>query len=384
MIAKALREFIRVSQGKIVVGISAFEGQEDAGIVHSPEVDAPRLPIVKQTREWWTQMFEDVGLHPDRDMWQSFNQSLESLGPDWKTRQGASGEWFALQFVGGALAQVTAPGAGERSSGDTPLTMKYDALGLYADTSPITEAAPAPSGQQGKLEKQRKKEAKEEEDRARMEKGGPPPGFSAEDWSSYLKRAAYGELEHQSKRKHLEVMRVRAKTHLDENMQYKEGRGTGYMDYLQDNINQAKEDVVRLREQINAVRRDISSRHDKISEQSKALKKARKAPQQAKFQAKIANMQMEVDQRASEAGMLQTELMNRNAELDSFFSKRVQAHRDRRAREEKLSEAYEEALKKLDEQHELTSHKHGIRLYHPRKDRQKDEDKGGKKKKHSG
>ena len=210
MIAKALREFIRVSQGKIVVGISAFEGQEDAGIVHSPEVDAPRLPIVKQTREWWTQMFEDVGLHPDRDMWQSFNQSLESLGPDWKTRQGASGEWFALQFVGGALAQVTAPGAGERSSGDTPLTMKYDALGLYADTSPITEAAPAPSGQQGKLEKQRKKEAKEEEDRARMEKGGPPPGFSAEDWSSYLKRAAYGELEHQSKRKHLEVMRVRA------------------------------------------------------------------------------------------------------------------------------------------------------------------------------
>ena len=143
MIAKALREFIRVSQGKIVVGISAFEGQEDAGIVHSPEVDAPRLPIVKQTREWWTQMFEDVGLHPDRDMWQSFNQSLESLGPDWKTRQGASGEWFALQFVGGALAQVTAPGAGERSSGDTPLTMKYDALGLYADTSPITEAAPA-------------------------------------------------------------------------------------------------------------------------------------------------------------------------------------------------------------------------------------------------
>lgn len=376
MVSKVLRELIRVSAGRLVVGISAYEGQSDAQITYSPEVDSPNIPKSMQTRQWWTQVFEDVGLRPDREVWRSFNMSLESLGPEWKNGPGSSGEWFNLQYVGGGKESEAPEDANQRSTGDTPLTMKYDALGLYTETKPAITEHETPSGYLGKLEKEARIKQKDKENRMFMAKGGPAPGYSSKDWESFVRRAGYGELEYQNKRQHLEDMRARAHS----NMAYNGGsRAAGQMRYHQENIKQAKGDIARLHEQVKAIQHENAARAKTYAENQAALKGMKKG-KLSKQQNRLNTLRAQMNQRSQEAGMLQSELMHRTAELDSHLNQRVQLHRERREREEAVNTAYKGALKKLDEQHELSMHRHGIRLYNPSVVT-KDKDK---KKKHKG
>ena len=209
-----------------------------------------------------------------------------------------------------------------------------------------------------------------------MAKGGPAPGYSSKDWESFVRRAGYGELEYQNKRQHLEDMRARAHS----NMAYNGGsRAAGQMRYHQENIKQAKGDIARLHEQVKAIQHENAARAKTYAENQAALKGMKKG-KLSKQQNRLNTLRAQMNQRSQEAGMLQSELMHRTAELDSHLNRRVQLHRERREREEAVNTAYKGALKKLDEQHELSMHRHGIRLYNPSVVT-KDKDK---KKKHKG
>ena len=117
-------------------------------------------------------------------------------------------------------------------------------------------------------------------------------------------------------------------------------------------------------EQVKSIQHENAARAKTYAENQAALKGMKKG-KLSKQQNRLNTLRAQMNQRSQEAGMLQSELMHRTAELDSHLNRRVQLHRERREREEAVNTAYKGALKKLDEQHELSMHRHGIRLYNP-------------------